>query len=43
MEYWLPGSEGRGNEESLFNEHRVSFRAAKNVLESDSGDGCKTL
>ena len=32
-----------GNEELLFNEHRVSTWYDEQVLEMDSGDGCTTL
>ena len=34
---------GEANEELLFNGCRVSLWEDKNVLETDGGDGCRTI
>lgn len=40
--WWVPGAGGGKEQESLFNEDRVSIGERRKVLETEGGDGCTT-
>ena len=43
-EWWFPGTGmGWGGNKELFNQYGVSVWEGKKVLETDGGDGCKTM
>ena len=39
----LPGAQGKGEGELLFNEYRVSVQDNEKFLERESGNGCSIM